>query len=184
MIRWSCQRLHGCVPVAASAALSGERELVQLRAPLGHVRHGLGERLAAPGADLDLGRDQLADEMLLERGRPARPPETLRSGSPAPASRGSRIANSSSTATVKSLPFSYASNAERICSSGRELLCVAHGAPTLLAREAVPPRSPSSSARRRPCAPPGRALCAARPGARAAPRACRAAPRRRRSRTS
>src|SRR5262249_35279694 len=31
---------------------------------------------------------------------------------------GSRIANSSSTATVKSVPFSYASKAERTCSSG------------------------------------------------------------------
>ena len=31
MMRWSCQRLHGCVPVDASASVERLRELVQLR---------------------------------------------------------------------------------------------------------------------------------------------------------
>ncbi len=42
-------------------------ELTQLRATLGQRGGNIHERLLAPGADLDLGRDQLADEMLLER---------------------------------------------------------------------------------------------------------------------
>ena len=67
MIRWSCQRLHGCVPVAPSSTPSDVRELVQLRAPLAHLRGASAKRLAAAGAHLDLGGDQLADEVLLER---------------------------------------------------------------------------------------------------------------------
>ena len=46
-------------------------ERLQLRPALGHRRGNLGEALAAPGLDLDLGRDQLADEVRLER-RPLR----------------------------------------------------------------------------------------------------------------
>ena len=77
-------------------------ELVQLLAPLADLRGGLLERVAAAGADLDLGGDQLADEMLLERralrGR-LQVLEAVRSGRASP---GSRTANSSSTASVKS----------------------------------------------------------------------------------
>ena len=42
-------------------------ELVQLLAPLADSRRHLVEGVAAAGADLDLGGDQLADEVLLER---------------------------------------------------------------------------------------------------------------------
>ena len=40
---------------------------LELPAPLRHGGRRLGERLAAPRAHLDLGRDQLTDEMGLER---------------------------------------------------------------------------------------------------------------------
>ena len=43
-------------------------QLAQLGAALAEQHGGLLESLAAAGADLDLGRDQLADEMRLERG--------------------------------------------------------------------------------------------------------------------
>ena len=42
----------------------GERP--ELLPPLPDQRRGVGERVAAPGADLDLGGDQLTDEMRLE----------------------------------------------------------------------------------------------------------------------
>src|SRR5262249_14712748 len=54
----------------AERGVAGERELVELDPALGHARRRLRERLAAARADLDLGRDQLADEVLLE-GAPA-----------------------------------------------------------------------------------------------------------------
>ena len=41
-------------------------DVAELLPPLAEQRRGLGERVAAPGADLDLGRDQLADEVRLE----------------------------------------------------------------------------------------------------------------------
>ena len=53
----------------------GERP--KLRAALGHRRGHVGEGLLATRADLDLGRDELADEMLLERGPPRRRLEVL-----------------------------------------------------------------------------------------------------------
>jgi hypothetical protein len=56
-------------PAEQDAELVGER--AELLAPLAHPRRRLGEALTAAGADLDLRRDQLADEMLLEL-RPAR----------------------------------------------------------------------------------------------------------------
>ena len=68
MMRWSFQELHGCV--AGRAERDPERlgELVQLRAPLAHPGGRFGEVLAAARSNLDLRRDQLADEVLLERG--------------------------------------------------------------------------------------------------------------------
>ena len=56
------------------------RELGQLGAPLAQRLRRLGEALAAAGLDLDLGRDQLADEMRLELGAARRPPAAPRSG--------------------------------------------------------------------------------------------------------
>jgi len=44
------------------------RELVELRPALADLCGSLGEALAATGADLDLGGDQLSDEVVLERG--------------------------------------------------------------------------------------------------------------------
>ena len=43
-------------------------ERAELLPALAEERRGVGERVAAAGADLDLGRDQLADEMRLELG--------------------------------------------------------------------------------------------------------------------
>ena len=43
-------------------------EAAKLLAAGAHERGGLGEALAAAGLDLDLGRDELADEVLLELG--------------------------------------------------------------------------------------------------------------------
>ena len=68
MIRWSCQRLHGCVAGAAEGELQLARERVQLRAALRHRGRGLGEVDAPAGAHLDLGRDQLTDEVRREVG--------------------------------------------------------------------------------------------------------------------
>ena len=68
MIRCSCHGLHGCVPVGAEGHAQLVGELPQLGPPLGDSRHDLGERLAPAGPDLDLGRDQLPDEMRLELG--------------------------------------------------------------------------------------------------------------------
>ena len=67
MIRWSCQGLHGCVPVAPSAIPSGSTSACSCarRRP---SQPDLRERRAAPRLDLDLGGDQLADEVRLEHG--------------------------------------------------------------------------------------------------------------------
>ena len=66
MIRCSCHGLHGMRAGRAErdAARLGER--AELLAPLAEERGGVGERVAAAGADLDLGGDQLADEVRLE----------------------------------------------------------------------------------------------------------------------
>ena len=53
----------------------GER--AQLGAALAKLAGGVGEGLAPPGAYLDLGGDQLADEMRLELGAPRRLLELL-----------------------------------------------------------------------------------------------------------
>ena len=66
MIRCSCHGLHGCVPVAPSATPRGSASVAELLPPLAEQRRGVGERVAAAGADLDLGGDQLADEVRLE----------------------------------------------------------------------------------------------------------------------
>ena len=124
MIRWSCQRLHGCVPVRASATPTG-RELGQLRPPLAHPLRRLGERLAPAGAHLDLGRDQLADEVLLERRPCAAACSSSKRLTSSSVSR-SRSANSSSTATVKSVPLSNASYADANQLVRRQALLVAH----------------------------------------------------------
>src|SRR6266511_2171160 len=117
MMRWSCQRLQGCVPVDARPA------------PRESASSWSCERRSAIFAAASVNVSQ----------RPVRtstsdaissPTRCASSGPPCTAAwnssnrfasssvSGSRIANSSSTATVKSLPASYASNAERICSSG------------------------------------------------------------------
>ena len=71
MIRCSCHGDHGCVPVAPSAIPERIDDGLQLRPALGHRGGDVGERLAAPGLHLDLRRDQLPDDVRLER-RPLR----------------------------------------------------------------------------------------------------------------
>ena len=72
MIRCSCHGLHGCVPIAPSPMPSGSASSSSWRAALERRGRRLGERLAAAGADLDLGGDQLADEVRLELGAAGR----------------------------------------------------------------------------------------------------------------
>ena len=68
MMRWSCQRLHGCVPVPPRAICSSRATLWILAAPLLHRDCRLAEVLAAAGSHLDLRRDQLADDVRGEIG--------------------------------------------------------------------------------------------------------------------
>ncbi len=67
MIRCSCHGDHGMR--AGRAERDSERvdDGLQLRAALCHRCGDLGERLAAPGLDLDLRGDQLPDDVRLER---------------------------------------------------------------------------------------------------------------------
>ena len=67
MMRWSRQLAHGCVPVAPRVEPQRLDEGGELGAPLGERRRDVGERLLLAGLHLDLGRDQLADEVRLER---------------------------------------------------------------------------------------------------------------------
>ena len=67
MIRWCFQSAHGCVPVAPSEDPHRLDERLELGTALGHRAGDVGERVLPARADLDLGGDQLADEMLLER---------------------------------------------------------------------------------------------------------------------
>jgi hypothetical protein len=64
MMRCSCHGLQGWVPVAPRLT---PIQLGELDAALAQARGGLFEIDAAAGANLDLGGDQLADEVLLER---------------------------------------------------------------------------------------------------------------------
>ena len=67
MMCWSCQRLHGMRPGRAQTHLVRFGELEELPASLDDEAGGFGEGLAASGPHLDLGRDQLADQMLFQR---------------------------------------------------------------------------------------------------------------------
>ena len=71
MIRCSCQGDHGCVPVAPSAMPSGSTSACSCSRRSAIAAGTSAKRLATAGLDLDLGRDQLADEVRLER-RPLR----------------------------------------------------------------------------------------------------------------
>ena len=108
MILCSCHGLHGCVPVAPSVTPS-----LSVSSRSWARRSGIRVTTSAkvpPGPDLDLRCDQLADEIRLELG-------ALRGGFESSKRfvsdrvSGSRIANSSSTATVKSCADSYSSYA-------------------------------------------------------------------------
>ena len=71
MIRCSCQRRPRVRAGRAERDAERVDEGLQLRPPLRHRGRHVGEGLAAARLDLDLGRDQLADEVILER-RPLR----------------------------------------------------------------------------------------------------------------
>ena len=77
-------------------------ERLELRATLRHGGWDVRERLLLASAHLYLGRDELAHEMLLERS-PARGRLHVLEAVREIERPGSRIANSSSTATVKSV---------------------------------------------------------------------------------
>ena len=67
MIRWSRQLAHGCVPVHASAIASGSRSAASSARRSAIAAGNVGERGLLARLDLDLGGDQLADEVRLER---------------------------------------------------------------------------------------------------------------------
>ena len=70
MIRCSCHGLHGCVPTRRGPTPSGSASARSCARRSPSALGGLRERVAAAGADLDLGGDQLADEVRLELGAP------------------------------------------------------------------------------------------------------------------
>ena len=117
MIRCSCQGLHGCVPVAASAiprpsasSKSCWRRSARSAAASSKSRSGR----CGPRPPRRSARRRGAPRAACPSRRPGAP----RSDSSATSVSGSRTANSSSTATVKSPACSNCSRAKRICSSG------------------------------------------------------------------
>ena len=77
MMRWSCQRLHGCVPVPPRPICRSRATEWIWRATFLHRRRSFGEVLAAAGAHLDFGGDQLADDIRREVGLDRRRVELL-----------------------------------------------------------------------------------------------------------
>src|SRR5213592_3165206 len=67
MMRCFCHGLHGCAPVPPSVKPSPSTSSRSWARRLGTVA-AASEGLAATSAHLDLGRDQLADEMRLQLG--------------------------------------------------------------------------------------------------------------------
>src|SRR5436190_7112837 len=130
MMRCSCQGLHGWVPTAARATPSPAASssswarrsptFAAASAKLSQrpVRTSTSEAISSPTRCSSSGVPWAAAWSSSKR---------FASESVS----GSRTANSSSTASVKSVPFSYASRAERICSSGVSF-CVRTGAVTLV----------------------------------------------------
>ncbi len=136
------------------------RELRQLRPVLREAGHGLGERLGAAGAHLDLRGDQLPREQVRERRVICRRDELLEAVDEAERVRveqGELLLD-----RKREVPTGVELLARVPDLLGRgETLLVAHGAVTLGVAGAARPRSPSSSCARphgapRPPAPPGR----------------------------
>ena len=136
----------------------GER--AQLRAPLADALHALGERVAAAGAHLGLGCDQLADEMRLELGAAPRPADLLEAADEAERRR----------IEQRELLLDRDGEVGNVLEPGlrggqqllvADLLLVAHRrkpSPDEAARAGARPRGSSSSCARLHGAPRGRAL--------------------------
>ena len=102
------------------------RERVDLRAALLHLRRRLLEAVAAAGADLDLGCDQLADDVVGEVGAIGGRLQLLEAVRQLERVSGRASANSSSTATVRSVPDIELGAVAREQLLPRALLFVAH----------------------------------------------------------
>src|SRR3954451_17874952 len=117
MMRWSCQRLHGCVPVHASATpteCASSWSCARRSTIFSAASTNVSERPVRTSTSDAISSPTMCSSSGVPCAAAWSSSKRLLSSS---VSR-SRIANSSSTATVKSVPLSYASNAERICSSG------------------------------------------------------------------
>src|SRR5439155_17730113 len=117
------------------------RELVELRSSLGHLLRRLGERLGAACSHLYLRRDQLPDDVLLERRPLRRSLQLLEAVAQlerlAVEDRGLLLHRDRE---VRAALVRLEGGTDLLVR--RQLLCVAHGAPTLLAPRDVPRRSP------------------------------------------
>ena len=168
-------RAHGCVPVAPSAIPSPSADARELLAALAHARRRRG-RTPRSGPSSPRPPRRSARRRGAARGR-CRGAAACSSSKrfTSPSVSGSRSANSSSTATVKSVPASKPSRATADQLVGAQPLLVAHRGP-MYSNGATGDgrRSPSSSARRWRGAPPRRAAGA--PPARVPAGAARACP--------
>ncbi len=127
MIRWSCQRLHGWVPTAPSwvpSSRASERSWLRRCAIFAAASPKLSQRPVRTSAS----------EAISSPTRCGSTSEPLASAcscskrSTSDSVSGSRRANSSSTASVKSVPDSNASRAVRELLLSRETLFLAHAA--------------------------------------------------------
>src|SRR5215213_5502820 len=117
MMRWSCQRLHGCVPVHARATptdCASSWSCARRSTIFSAASANVSERPVRTSTSDAISSPTMCSSSGVPCAAACSSSKRLLSSS---VSR-SRIANSSSTATVKSVPLSYASNAERTCSSG------------------------------------------------------------------
>ncbi len=168
-MRWSCQRLHGCVRDGGQADADAVGERAQLCAPLAELLGRLGERLAAAGAHLGLRGDQLADEMRLDLRAPRRVLQVLEAVDEL---EGRRVEQREllldGEREVRRRLEGRARRREQLLVADLLLLAHARKPSPRRARATARPRAASpSSARRRP-ARRGRARGARRPAARAA----------------
>src|SRR4051812_21413120 len=117
MMRWSCQRLQGCVPVHASATpteCASSWSCARRSTIFSAASANVSQRPVRTSTSDAISSPTMCSSSGVPCAAACSSSKRLLSSS---VSR-SRIANSSSTATVKSVPLSYASNAERTCSSG------------------------------------------------------------------
>src|SRR5919198_1673759 len=171
-------RAPGMRPSRAESDVEATGELEELTPPLGHGCGGLGKVFAATGADLDLGRDQLAHEMAFEVRALRGVEELLEAIDEAMRTRiEDRKLLLDRDGEIDAVVEALAGKADLLF--GAEPLRLTHGA-----KVAERPRAPSSSAPPQPGALPPRGAATLRGGERGSPRASRRGRRRRPTRSS